>query len=63
MAYYKVADSVKRSLTNLKLSLVGTKTHKYYRCTHCRQLIRVPRGKGKICISCPKCRTEFIKRT
>lgn len=37
--------------------------NKYYKCPSCRQKIRVPRGKGKIQISCPKCRTEFIKKT
>ena len=29
----------------------------------CHQIIRVPKGKGKIAITCPKCRFEFIKRT
>lgn len=63
MAYCRMADSMKKRLTNLKQSLVGTKTHVYYKCQKCKQTIRVPRGKGKICITCPKCKTEFIKRT
>lgn len=63
MAYCRIADQVKKKLMNLKLSLVGTKTHVYYKCSHCKQIIRVPRGKGKICITCPKCKAEFIKRT
>ncbi len=36
---------------------------KLYRCPKCHQIIRVPRGRGKIAITCPKCRFEFIKRT
>jgi predicted membrane protein len=63
MAYCRIADSMKKRLTNLKQSLVGTKTHVYYKCPKCKQTIRVPRGKGKICITCPKCKAEFIKRT
>ncbi len=63
MAYCRMAENGKKKLLNMKLSLVGTKTHVYYRCRHCKQVIRVPRGKGKICISCPKCKAEFIKRT
>lgn len=63
MAYCRMANSVKKRLTNFKLSLVGTKTHAYYKCSKCKQTIRVPRGKGKICITCPKCKAEFIKRT
>ncbi len=41
----------------------GDKTHRYYKCSSCGQTIRVPKGKGKIEITCPKCRNTFIKRT
>lgn len=54
---------LKEAFKQAKQLLVGTKTHKYYKCSKCQQTIRVPRGKGKICITCPKCRMEFIKRT
>ena len=37
--------------------------HCYFNCPKCRQLVRVPRGKGKIAITCPKCREKFIKKT
>lgn len=63
LIYFKLSGAVKNKFKNLKLTLIGTKTHKYYKCSRCSQIIRVPRGKGKICITCPKCRTEFTKRT
>lgn len=40
-----------------------SKTHKYIKCPNCKQLLRLPRGRGKIRISCPKCLHTFEKRT
>ena len=39
------------------------KEHRYFDCPRCRQQVRVPRGKGKIAISCPKCKEKFIRKT
>lgn len=35
------------------------KEHKYFTCPNCRTVCRVPRGKGRIIITCPKCGTSI----
>lgn len=39
------------------------KTYRFFKCPQCKQTVRVPKGRGKICITCPKCRTEFVKKS
>ena len=45
------------------LSHLRDKDHRYFRCPQCRQTVRVPKGRGKINIRCPKCNRQFIKKT
>ena len=47
----------------LLIDRIKDRAHRYYACPKCRQTVRVPRGKGKIAITCPKCREKFIKKT
>ena len=42
---------------------IKDRDHRYFECPRCRQLVRVPKGKGKISISCPKCKEKFVKKT
>ena len=45
------------------LTRVRNRDHRYYHCPKCRQTVRVPRGRGRINIRCPKCGEQFIKKT
>ena len=37
--------------------------HRYFDCPKCRQMVRVPRGKGKISITCPRCKEKFVRKS
>ncbi len=39
------------------------KTYRFFRCPSCHILLRVPKGKGKIQITCRKCGNRFTKKT
>jgi hypothetical protein len=61
--YMKYHNKVRFFLARKKSHFEQRRTHRIYKCPSCRQSIRVPKGKGKIAITCPKCRTEFIRRS
>ncbi len=60
-------NTYKRQQENQRFRLIlrplRDRQHRYYRCPRCRQKIRVPRGKGKILITCPSCKEKFQKKT
>ncbi len=43
-------------------SRLSDRQHRYYSCPKCKQMLRVPRGAGKIVITCPKCRNTITKK-
>ena len=60
-------NTYKRYQENRKfLQITGRikdRDHRYFDCPKCRQMVRVPRGKGKIAITCPRCKEKFVKKT
>ena len=59
----RFVDPFKRRSAKRKARKAQKATHRFYKCPKCRQTVRVPRGKGKIKITCPKCGETFIKKT
>lgn len=47
----------------LLLDRIRDRKHRYFTCPNCHQPVRVPRGKGKIAITCPNCREKFIRKS
>ena len=54
----KVWWPLKRKLSSGKQQRMD-KEHKYFTCPNCRTVCRVPAGKGRIVITCPKCGREI----
>lgn len=63
IAYYRIVAKVKNKLNGVKARIAGQKNYKYFKCPQCKQQLRVPKGRGKIEITCPKCKTSFIKHS
>ena len=51
------------SWNRFKKHLAQRKDYRFYKCPMCKQEVRVPKGHGKIEITCPKCREQFIRRS
>lgn len=61
--YLDTVYKIKNRFIKAKRRAAQSKDFHIYTCPSCGQKIRIPRGKGKICITCPKCRTEFEKKS
>ena len=61
--FYTLKDRVGNKFKGWKEQWANRKVYHYYRCPQCRQKLRVPRGRGRIQISCPRCGTQSIKKS
>lgn len=46
-----------------KLKWKERKSHRYFKCPHCKAWMRVPKGRGEITITCRSCRFRFDKKS
>ena len=61
--YLKYIGKVKQSFKRRKNMWRERKTHRYYKCPECKHWLRVPKGKGKIEITCPVCKSKITRKT
>ena len=55
----KVRNYFRRQVDKLRQS----RTFRFFKCPACKNNLRVPKGQGKIYVTCPRCGERFIKKT
>lgn len=61
--YLRCTGKIKQFFKLRKNMIRDRKTYKYYKCPCCKAYLRVPKGRGKIEISCPKCHNKITRTT
>ena len=61
--YLQRRRKLTRKLDTLKLRFQQRKTYRFFTCTSCKSLLRVPRGKGTVRVTCKQCGETFTKKT
>ena len=58
-AFCRFWDKIKNRFTLQKNKWRDRKTHIYYKCPHCKSVLRLPRQKGHHTVNCPRCHRRF----
>ena len=61
--YLKIKNKIEPEILTVKNRFSGRKNYRYFKCPNCKTLLKVPKGKGKIEITCPKCKNIIIRKT
>ena len=61
--YLNIRNKFLCFVSNTKEKIRTRRYYKFFKCPSCRTLLRVPRGKGKIRITCRKCGHIFTSKT
>lgn len=62
-AYLQFTGRITNWFNVKKRAWAERKTHCYFKCPSCKKTLRVPKGKGKIKITCPECKAQITKKT
>ncbi len=61
--YLYQRQRVKRWFAAKKQHMADRKTYRFFRCPRCKQMMRAPKNKGKIRVTCQKCSNVFVTKT
>ena len=61
--YLRQKNAVSKWFRSLRDRWKQRKEYRFFRCPSCHALLRVPKGKGKILLTCRKCGRRFERKT
>lgn len=61
--FLRIWNTIKNKINYVPQRIKSLKDYRYFKCSNCKQTLRVPRGKGKLSITCPKCKNVMIKKS
>ncbi len=62
MRFLDATKDIRANYKVIKMNFTDKKS-KYFICPNCKQIVKVPKGKGKIEISCPRCKNKFDRKS
>ncbi|MCR8907233.1 hypothetical protein NW198_01170 [Thermophilibacter sp. ET337] len=62
-AFLKALGPTRPWVQNPRAAWTELRTYKHVKCSSCKQRVRVPRGKGKLRVTCPRCKAKFEVRS
>lgn len=62
-AWRRLTAPIRRAAKLNHAKWADRKTHRYFACPKCREVMRVPKGKGTIEITCRNCGEKYKKKT
>ncbi len=62
-AWLKLTKPMREGWRLMRRRFADRKTHRYFKCKRCGQYLRVPKGKGKIVVTCKNCGERFEARS
>lgn len=62
-AFLRMVAKPKHELDIMKKRVANRKTTVYFTCKGCGSTLTVPKGKGTLRVTCPKCKTQVTKKS
>lgn len=61
--FQRLIEQPKRYLAVARKAWVNRKTTRYFKCKNCGTFLSVPRGKGKLRVTCPTCHEQSQRKS